>query len=72
MRNWQGIVVGLIILAAAIYVGRRAWRRLRAFSASRSAASCETGCGKCGSETKSSAAPANSLVQIGRSMGLRR
>jgi hypothetical protein len=70
MRDWQTIVVGLIILAAALYVGRRAWRRLRAFSASKAASSCETGCGKCGSESTSTTP--NPLVQIGRSMGLRR
>ena len=70
LRDWQTIVVGLIILAAAVYVGRRAWRRLRAFSASRAAASCETGCGKCEPSTTKPAA--NPLVQIGRSMGLRR
>jgi predicted negative regulator of RcsB-dependent stress response len=73
MRDWQTIVVVLIILAAAIYVGWRVWKRLRAFTSARAgASSCETGCGKCGTATKSSTSPANPLVQIGRSMGLRR
>jgi hypothetical protein len=72
MRDWQSIVVALVILAAAFYVGRRVWKRLRAFTSSRAASSCETGCGKCGSKNKSSALPANSLVYIDCSMSLRR
>ncbi|MEO6392739.1 MAG: FeoB-associated Cys-rich membrane protein [Pyrinomonadaceae bacterium] len=73
MRDWQTIFVALIILGAAIYVARRAWSRLRGFTkAGANSSSCETGCGKCGSASDSNTAPANSLVQIGRSMGLKR
>ncbi|HEX8920315.1 MAG TPA: FeoB-associated Cys-rich membrane protein [Pyrinomonadaceae bacterium] len=57
MIDWQTIAVALIILAALVYTGRRAWSRLRSFQAKRSSdASCETGCGNCGSEQKPKAA----------------
>ncbi len=39
----QTLVVLLLVLAAAAYVGRRAWRTLRP----RKAAECDAGCG-CG------------------------
>jgi hypothetical protein len=53
MFDWQTITVALIILAAAIYVGRLAWMRLRSFRAAKGgAASCETGCGSCGTNQK--------------------
>ncbi|MBV9958201.1 MAG: FeoB-associated Cys-rich membrane protein [Acidobacteria bacterium] len=66
MFDWQTIVVGLIILAALFYVGRRGLTRLRSFRASKAgAASCETGCGKC--ETSPAvAAPLKTFVQIER------
>ncbi|HEY0379554.1 MAG TPA: hypothetical protein VGC87_21730 [Pyrinomonadaceae bacterium] len=51
--DWQAIAVALIILAALIYTGRRAWSRLRAFRASKNISTpCETGCGSCGGEQK--------------------
>ena len=51
--DWQTIAVALIILAALVYVGRRAWSRLRAFRASKNvSAPCETGCGSCGGDQK--------------------
>jgi hypothetical protein len=56
--DWQTIAVALIILAALLYTGRRAWSRLRAFRASKGvSAPCETGCGSCGPEQKPKAAP---------------
>lgn len=73
MRDWQTIAVALIILGAAVYVGRRVWNRLRGFTkAGAGASSCETGCGKCNSSAASNSATAASFVQIGRSMGLKR
>ncbi|HEX8709688.1 MAG TPA: FeoB-associated Cys-rich membrane protein [Pyrinomonadaceae bacterium] len=57
MIDWQTLIVALIILAAVVYAGRRAWSRLRALSASRaSQSSCETGCGSC--QTSTQARPA--------------
>jgi hypothetical protein len=51
--DWQAIAVALIILAALVYTGRRAWSRLSAFRASKNvSAPCETGCGSCGGEQK--------------------
>jgi hypothetical protein len=65
MFDWQNIVVALIVLAALVYVGRRAFRRLRAFSMARAAASsCETGCGKCESTQPSPADSKSPFVQI--------
>lgn len=57
MFDWQAIAVAVIVLAALIYTGRRAWRRLSAFRSRRGAsvaqpASCETGCGSCGDAQK--------------------
>ncbi|MEP6925292.1 MAG: FeoB-associated Cys-rich membrane protein [Pyrinomonadaceae bacterium] len=51
--DFQTILVILIISAAAFYVGRRVFSRLRSFS-SNSTGSCETGCGKCAAESKPS------------------
>jgi hypothetical protein len=70
MFDWQTILVALIILAALIYTGRRAWSRLRSFQATRgaAAASCETGCGSCGSDQKPKpATPRTVFVEITRS-----
>jgi hypothetical protein len=65
MFDWQNIVVALIVLAALVYVGRRAFRRIRAFSMARAgAASCETGCGKCESTPAASSNPKSAFVQI--------
>ena len=74
MVDWQSIAVALIILAALIYTGRRAWLRLRSFRASRSSdASCETGCGSCGSDQKAkTATPRTVFVEISRSNTSRR
>jgi hypothetical protein len=67
MFDWQTITVALIILAAAIYVGRLAWTRLRSFRAAKGgAASCETGCGSCGSDQKPVAAERTVFVEISR------
>ena len=38
----QHIIIGLIFIAAVIYLGRLVYRSFRSGSA------CETGCGKCG------------------------
>jgi hypothetical protein len=51
--DWQTILVILIVLAAAFFVGRRIWQRLHSFSRA-TANSCETGCGKCGTTTQKS------------------
>ncbi len=48
MLDLQTILVFLIVAAAAVYVGRRVWRRIAAFGSS-DGGSCETGCGKCAS-----------------------
>jgi hypothetical protein len=67
MFDWQTITVALIILAAAIYVGRLVWMRLRSFRATRGdAASCETGCGSCGNNQKPVAAERTVFVEISR------
>ena len=31
MTKWQNILVALMVLSAAIYIGRRAWFRIRPF-----------------------------------------
>jgi hypothetical protein len=69
MIDWQTIAVALIILAALIYTGRRAWSRLRSFQAGKkAAAACETGCGSCGTEQKPKpATPRTVFVEISRS-----
>jgi hypothetical protein len=67
MFDWQTIVVALIILAALLYTGRRAFLRLRSFRAKR-ASDCATGCGSCGGEPKApSATPRTVFVEISRS-----
>jgi hypothetical protein len=67
MFDWQTITVALIILAAAIYVGRLALMRLRSFRAARGdAASCETGCGSCGNNQKPVATEKTVFVEISR------
>ncbi|HKR00343.1 MAG TPA: FeoB-associated Cys-rich membrane protein [Pyrinomonadaceae bacterium] len=69
MFDWQTIAVALIILAALVYTGRRAWSRLRSFRARRGGvpAACETGCGSCGTEQKPKAAvPRTVFVEITR------
>jgi hypothetical protein len=67
MFDWQTILVALIILAAAIYVGRLAWMRLRSFREARGdAASCETGCGSCGNNQKPAATEKTVFVEISR------
>jgi len=45
----QSLLVGLIVLAAAAYVGRRVWRTLVLARAPKDAAGCGDGCG-CGEE----------------------
>lgn len=67
MIDWQTVTVGLIILGALVYTGRRAWSRLQSFRARKSVeASCETGCGSCGSNQKAQTTPRTVLVEIGR------
>lgn len=63
--DWQTIAVALIILAAFAYVARRGLARLQSMNKKRNDASCETGCGKCG--TASTNEPkAKPFVQIGK------
>jgi hypothetical protein len=47
MLDWQTILVTLIILAAALYVSRRALSRLLSLRAGKrkGASTCEAGCG---------------------------
>lgn len=59
MLDWQTILVILTISIAAFFIVRRARQKLRGFSDS----GCETGCGKCGTETVSSSPK---LLQIKR------
>ena len=50
---WQSILVLLLVLAAAAYVGRRLWRTLRpARVDAAGGAGCDAGCG-CGADTAS-------------------
>jgi hypothetical protein len=69
MIDWQTIAVALIILAAFVYTGRRAWATLRAFRAKRAGeSSCATGCGNCASnQTPKPATPRTVFVEISRS-----
>lgn len=66
--DWQTITAALIVFAALLYTGRRAWLRLSAFRASKGAPSpCETGCGSCGDDQKPKAAiPRTVFVEISR------
>lgn len=68
MFDWQAISVALIVLAALLYVGRRALSRLRSFAlggrGGASSSSCATGCGNCGDDDARPATPARTLVQI--------
>ena len=69
MLDWQTIAAALVVLAACAYVARRAWARLRSFRGLGGrgvAASCATGCGKCGDEGGAVTPTARPLVQIGR------
>jgi hypothetical protein len=68
-QDWQTVAVGLIILAALAYVGRRGWARARSFRAGGrgQASSCASGCGSCGGDERPAATlprPQNVLVQI--------
>jgi hypothetical protein len=68
MLDWQSIAVALIILAALVYTGRLAWKRLRAFRAGKDGATpCETGCGSCGDKPKVQATERTVFVEISRS-----
>jgi hypothetical protein len=61
----QTLIVAMIIAAAGLYLASRAVRRLGTFSLSRSsAASCETGCGRCEGARPAPAVPP--LVRIER------
>jgi FeoB-associated Cys-rich membrane protein len=44
----QIVIVSIIIIAALGYIGFLAFKKLRGFTAN---GSCETGCGKCGTQT---------------------
>ena len=61
MIDWQTIVVVLIILAACFYVTQRGLMQLRSMKDS----SCETGCGKCESNSTTQKKK-KSFVQISR------
>ncbi|MGH9941338.1 MAG: hypothetical protein ACRD9R_03145 [Pyrinomonadaceae bacterium] len=67
--NWQNIAVILIVIGAALYVGRRGWARVRSFAARRGQQQLAlSDCGACdagGAKQKSdTAAPIKVLVQI--------
>ncbi len=67
MMDWQTAVVALVVAAALLYVARRGLARLRSFVKTGGGdASCATGCGKCGEETKARPATGPALVQIRR------
>ncbi len=75
MLNWQNILVGLIVVAAVLYVARRGLERLRSFRASRGGsggAACATACGSCNESQKPSDTPRTVFVEIGRSPRLPR
>ncbi|HEY9403717.1 MAG TPA: hypothetical protein VIQ24_13720 [Pyrinomonadaceae bacterium] len=70
-QDWQTVAVGLIILGALAYLGRRGWARARSFRAggkgqAAASSSCASGCGSCGDErtAATTAKPQNALVQI--------
>jgi hypothetical protein len=70
MLDWQTITVALIILAALLYAGRRAWSHLSSFRAKRAGeSSCATGCGSCGDgdQKPKPAVPRTVFVEISRS-----
>ena len=67
--DWQSIAVALVVLAALVYVARRAWARLRSM---RAGAKSLSDCGSCGegdAKATSRAPQATVLVQIGRGRG---
>lgn len=67
--DWQNIAVLLIVLAAAFYVGRRGWARVRSFRArGADEAACATGCGSCAATkpTEARTAAGTTMVQIER------
>ncbi len=73
--DWQSIAVALVVLAAAAYVARRAWARLRSM---RAGAKSAVACGSCGdggscgeghAKPAARATQATVLVQIGRARG---
>ena len=67
MFDWQTAVVALVVAAALLYVARRGLARLRSFvKAGGGEASCATGCGKCGEESKATRPAGPALVQIKR------
>ncbi|PWT88547.1 MAG: hypothetical protein C5B55_12945 [Blastocatellia bacterium] len=49
--NWQLLVTGLIVLAAAFYVARRVIQRLKAFSSASAQSSCSGCASSCGQTT---------------------
>ena len=50
MIHWQNIVVALILVLTGIYIGRRAWSRVRSLrnTGKNDASSCAVGCNGCG------------------------
>ena len=64
--DWQSIAVALVVLAALLYVVRRAWARLRSM---RAGAKTAIDCGSCddgGAKQRPPATQPTVLVQIGR------
>ena len=67
--DWQSIAVALIVLAALLYVARRAWARLRSMRAgAKSAIDCGS-CGDGGAKPRPTAPRPTVLVQIERTRG---
>jgi hypothetical protein len=72
--DWQKIAAALLVLAALLYVTRRAWSRLRSMLPGTPASSGD-GCGSCGTCGDEGAKPrpvtpqAEALIQIGRTRG---
>ena len=46
MMDWQQIVTLTLAAVAGVYLGRSAWRSIRAALSGKGG--CESGCGKCG------------------------
>jgi len=51
--DWQTLIVYLILASACFFVGRRILNKVRSISGS-TKNGCDTGCGKCGTQTSGS------------------
>lgn len=44
---WENLIIGLVIIAAAVYLGRRAWKQWRAALTPGKGISCGCSCSGC-------------------------